>query len=205
MLSEQERLDKAKAKLMNMNKRVQNAQNLSKKRVVRQLEPLDPPKPANPPASTYIFELTESLIADGFSEELVSQYVGQVESEAKQTDLDLDQRELVLQAELKRINRMIARIRDPKPPPAEPASKEPPAPMDPTPESSPPSGYAGMRQARQNPMSPPKKVTVVTPKKPEREKKKMKEVVPEEGAIKATGAGAKFLADLMDDDQDPPF
>jgi hypothetical protein len=198
MSSEQERLDKAKEKLTNMNQRVQNAQNLAKKRTAKPVEALEPPIPAKPELTTYIFELTESLVADGFPEDVIAKYVSQIETDSRLSDLDLDQRELTLQAELKKINRAITRITDPKPP-----AKQPNSPNDASPEPSAVPGYAVMHQARQNPQSPPKKVPPVTPKKPEKAKKESG--LPEEGAVKTTGAGAKFLADLVDNDDDPPF
>jgi hypothetical protein len=203
MTCEQDRLEKAKQKLMTMNRRVQNAQNLSKKRLAKPLEPMEAPAPAKPPSTLYIFELTESLLADGFSEDFVAEYVGRVESDAKLSEIDLDQRDLALQAEVKKINRAIARITNPKPP-ADASPKEAPPPPDLSPDSSPSAGYAGMRQARQSPPTPPKKNVPLTPKKPEKERKK-KEAKTDEVVVKATRAGAKFLADLMGDDEDPLF
>jgi hypothetical protein len=199
MTTEQERLEKAKEKLMLMNRKVQNAQILSRKRLAA--KPGDSPDTRPPPpklaSNTYIFELTEALLADGFAEDVVVRYVEQVEADSKASDLELDQRELAIQAELKKINRAIARIKDPKPipppSPAEPPQKEPAADS--------PVGYAGLRQARQNP-SPVKKLPPITPKKRERKKEEPPEEEPPE--VKATGAGAKFLADLMCDADDDP-
>jgi hypothetical protein len=122
-----------------------------------------------------------------------------VESDSKLSDLDLDQRELALQAEVKKINRAIARITNPKPPADVPSA----GPItDERPDSPPSPGYAAMRQARQNPPTPPKMAAVVTPRKPEKPKK---EVKTEEVVVTATDAGAKFLADLLGDDEDSPF
>jgi hypothetical protein len=204
MSTEQERMERARQKLLNMNRKVQRAQDISKKR--QPLKPLEsaspppaaPPPPPKPPTSTYIFELTESLLADGFTEDEVVQYVALVEQDSKCSDIDLDQRELVIQAEVKKINRAIARIKDPKPPtsPEAPPAKEPsesdvaPAQAD----------YAEIRQARQNPSATT--VARKAPLSPHKPDKKMiaPKAEPERPAVKATGAGAKFLADLADDD-----
>jgi hypothetical protein len=190
MATEQERMERARQKLLSMNRKVQHAQSISKKRQpLRPLESVSPPPvaPPRPPTSTYIFELTESLLADGFGEDEVVDYVAHVEHDSKCSDIDLDQRELALQAEVKRINRAIGRIKDPKPPPTEPSESDI-APAQ--------SGYADIRQARQKATASPQKPdTKVIAPKPQ----------PERPVVKTTGAGAKFLADLADEDDNNIF
>jgi hypothetical protein len=67
--------------------------------------------------STYICELTESMLADGFSEEEVARYAGLVERDSKRTELELGQRELAVQIEVKKLNRAIGRIKTREGPP----------------------------------------------------------------------------------------
>jgi hypothetical protein len=199
MLSEQDRLERAKLKLLSMNRKVQHAQSISKKRP--SLPPLDDParSPPRPSPPTYVFELTESMLADGFSEDRVLRYAALVERDSKCTDLDLDQRELALQAELKRINRAIARIRDPRR--AAPRAATPPA-ADPEPAAS--GGYAETREARsqgRGQARPPPASREAAPAV-----RKRPPAPAHEAGVRATGAGAKFLADLMGDaDGASPF
>ena len=239
MTTEQERLEKAKQKLMIMNKKVLHAQNISKKRNTKkpELEPLSP-APSPPPAArpkqnfsnTYLFELTESMIMDGFSEDEVAQYVKRVENDSKCTDLELDQHEILLNAELKKINRNIRRIKDPKPETPQKNEVEDEAEKDDSDnnseskDSSPKQkGYAEIQMARngQEPekqdkaqnqpseedkkRSPSSKQTPKRSKLPAR-KKNSDSNTPGTPAVQATGAGAKFLADLLNDDDEPmPF
>lgn len=235
MTTEQERLERAKQKLMIMNKKVLHAQNISKKRNTKKPE-LEPLSPASPPGqskqnvtNTYLFELTESMIMDGFSESEVADYVKRVENDAKCTDLELDQHEISINAELKKINRTIRRIKDPKPDTPkkneiedegeksdndnDAGTKESPARQK---------GYAELQMARMG--QEPEKQEKAAPQNPEEDKKRSpsnkqtpkrsklpsrkKTLDPnsETPAVQATGAGAKFLADLLNDNDDPmPF
>lgn len=234
MTTEQERLEKAKQKLMIMNKKVLHAQNISKKRNTKkpELEPMSPaPSPSRPKqafSNTYLFELTESMIMDGFSEDEVAQYVKRVENDAKCTDLELDQHEILINAELKKINRNIRRIKDPKPEtPQKNETEDEPEKYDSdnnneSKDSSPKQkGYAELQLARigqepdkqeKNQIQPPeddKKRSPSSKQTPKRSKlptRKKNSDTPDTPAVQATGAGAKFLADLLNDNDDPmPF
>lgn len=198
-MNEQERLEKAREKLLKMNQKVQHAQNISKKRTSVKASAVKEEKPAKQ-TNTYVFELTESMLIDGFDENEVVKYVELVETEAKSTSLDLDQREIQIQAELKKINRAIDRIRNPKvaesPEPGKvKKAKEVPKDEEKVPSSP---GYAELHAARMNPKNEVKKAAVAsTPKKSV--KKEAKSKPGETPAVQATGAGAKFLADLVND------
>lgn len=234
MTTEQERLERAKHKLMIMNKKVINAQNMSKKRNIKkaELEPLSPlsssprqqSNPTKTSANTYFFELTESMIVDGFSETEVSEYVKQVEIESRSTDLELDQHEIQINQELKKINRLIKRIKDPKIPATPKTVNDSQDDISEaqinSPDSKDPSQKSYLEIQKSRMPQEPEKILI---KPPEDEKKKLagkptpkrsklptkkKEIMESQGespAIQATGAGAKFLADLLDGDDDPPF
>lgn len=230
MTTEQERLEKAKQKLMIMNKKVLHAQNISKKRNTKkpELEPMSPapsppqPRPKQNFSNTYLFELTESMIMDGFSEEEVSQYVKRVENDSKCTDLELDQHELLINAELKKINRNIRRIKDPKPETPQKNEPEDEIEKDDSDSSPKQKGYAEIQMARngqepekqekiQNQPEEDKKRSSSTKQTPKRSKlparkKNSDSNNPGTPAVQATGAGAKFLADLLNDNDEPmPF
>jgi hypothetical protein len=190
MISEQERLERAKMKLLHMNRKVQHARNLSKKHPP--LPPLgDPPSDPKPIANTYIFELTESMLADGFSEGEVARYAELVERDSRCSELELDQRELAVQAELKKVARAIVRIKDPKP---RSARDRAPSVVELS-ESAVPDGsrYADIHQPRNEKQPTP----VAKKAAPIQKKKKNADV--ETPGVRATGAGAKFLADLIGD------
>jgi hypothetical protein len=199
MASEQDLLEKAKQKLSDMNKRAQKARNMSKNRPGPRASEADLQAPVPAPVSnTYLFELTESMLADRFSEDDVVRYVAWVESDSKLSDLELDQRELSVQAELKRINLAIKRIKEPR---AAKEGEDGSQGHDGDPASPGPAGYAGIHQARQNPAVAKKKLSPGAAKKPAKVKPEKPEWVgPGDGEIKATGAGAKFLEDLGQSD-----
>ena len=238
MTTEQERLLKAKQKLLNMNKKVLHAQNISKKRTPKKpdLDPLSPPppKPSNKGStpSTYLFELTESMIVDGFTEEEVSNYVKLVEAESKCTDLELDQHEISVNSEIKKINRTIKRIKDPKGPNETPANEKNHAGDDSNnaddakakqvnnskQKNTKQPGYAEIQKARgvANQMEKEREKEKELQRSPEQIKKSYVSPTPKKSklparkkdspAIQATAAGAKFFADLAnDDDDDMPF
>ena len=218
MADEQERLERAKQKLLKMNQKVQHAQNITKKRTPVKAAPAraeeKPQQPAQKSGATYIFELTEAMLADGFDEEEVSRYVEKVEAESKASEIELDQRELAIKTELKKITRAIELIKNPKAPssPDKPRKEKPKDDEKPAASADTP-GYSAIHQTRKSPKNEVKQARIaVTPKKPETTPKKTsprKRSDAEVPAVKATGAGAKFLADLAcdddDDDCDDPF
>jgi hypothetical protein len=199
MASEQDLLEKAKQKLSDMNRKAQQARNMSKNRPGPKASEADVQLPLPAPVSnTYLFELTESMLADRFSEDDVVRYVALVESDSKLSDLELDQRELNVQAELKRISLAIKRIKEPRAAKeGEDGSQGHDGDL-----AAGPSGYAGIHQARQNPVVAKKKSSPGAAKKPAKVKVEKPEwVSPGDGEIKATGAGARFLEDLGQSDE----
>ena len=211
MADEQERLERAKQKLLKMNQKVQHAQNISKKRTPVKGPPPREEKVAKTPqksGTTYVFELTEAMLADGFDEEEVVRYVEQVEAESKASEIELDQRELAVKADLKKISRAIERIKNPKAPasPVKPRKERPREDERPATSVDSP-GYSAIHQTRKSPKNEVKRAQIaVTPKKapisPPKKTSPRKTSDADTPAVKATGAGAKFLADLADDDDD---
>jgi hypothetical protein len=200
MLSDQERFERAKLKLLGMNRKVQHAQCISKKR--SSLPPLDDsaPRPPKSTANTYVFELTESMLADGFPEDEVAKYAELMERDSKGADRDLDQRELALQAELKKINHAIARIRNSRPASPHEAATS----VAECSESGDAVGYAGIHARAQSQAARPPSKRVATRQPPKKGAAPPPEPADAPG-VKATGAGARFLADLMGDGADPAF
>ena len=212
-MSEDERLAKAKQKLVDMNKKVQRAKVISEKHHIYKNEepqPTIPRQKQESPSSDYLFELTETLInLEIFTEDEVTEYVKKVEKLAKLTDSELENNEKKNRTALKKINKSIQFLNDPshgqQTTPKTVKQKDQTEELQES-ESKPNQGpsYSDIAKGRQSPM--PRKVSMpVTPTKetvsqtPSKIPKPTKKKTPKNDKIQATGAGAKFLASLADD------
>ncbi|OHT11560.1 hypothetical protein TRFO_18913 [Tritrichomonas foetus] len=132
----------------------------------------------------------------------------------------------MVNAEIKKINRAIRRIKDPKPISArEPAAESPRSEksekeVEPKESENQQPGYAELQKVRngqnhgekqekqEKPLSPVTRKVAASPT-PKKSKlparRKTNEPDTPSAGIQATAAGAKFFADLMNDDDDPPF
>ena len=133
MSSEEERLAKAKEKLLAMNKKVQHATVSNKQRLMGKQNGSRSPRYQNPEnhvisprmqeqqqrqqkQSDYFFQLTESMIGQGFTEEEVSKYTIKLEQMLKSNDLEA--KEAKAKKDIKKINAAIndlERKKDSKP------------------------------------------------------------------------------------------
>ena len=216
MSTEEERLAKAKRKLLDMNKKVQRAKIISEKHQVGQNKNEAEPQEIKPKKKTessdYLFELTEGMINIGFSEEEVTNYIEKVEKLSKISDSELEKQEKNIHKDIKKINKSIQFLKDPKS--AEVASetasvKSEISVKDSSPDTLPPlkqgPRYSDMIKGRQSPMIQRNLPSLISPKEtnvsktPSKIPKPPKNKPKDADMVQATGAGAQFLASLADD------
>ncbi|KAH0794856.1 hypothetical protein GPJ56_001249 [Histomonas meleagridis] len=205
-----------------MNKKVHHAQDISKKHSVQKNRenntPKDPIK--HPEPNLYLFQITESLLSIGFTEEEIQKHISNVEAKSKKNILELQQKETETNNEIKKINRAIRNIKKPKPREIKSAQtiqsddsistarsthSESPSSARKT-ETTSVQSYAEIQKSRQNPTpsSPKRKSMIPTPKKPKTpitaSKGKKREI--QSPTVQATKAGANFLAELANEEGD---
>ena len=214
-MSEEERLAKAKQKLLDMNRKVQRAKNISEKRQTKNEEIKQsketPTKKKESGANDYLFELTEKMINLGvFSEEEVTKYVERVEKFSKMSDTDLENNQKKIQTAIKKINKSIQFLNDPKKATETPkiekqAKIEKPQENEEETKQNQELSYSDIAKGRQSPMvrknmiQVPQGDTQVSKTPSKIPKPQIKKKPKADDKIQATGAGAQFLASLADD------
>jgi len=179
MNSEAERLEMAKQKLIQMNMKVQRAAAISKKHVLKKKTDPEPIIKKIDKPNEFIFELTESLVEEGFNDEEVVEYIEKVEVLSTCNFSDLEQKEQIL---IKEIRKMSVEMNQ-KLYPKEPSVKSF------EPELAP--------KEEEKPKQSPQKSKIPVPSPIKSTKKKVLDN--EQPEVQATGAGAQFLASLVSD------
>lgn len=218
MSENNERLLKAKQKLMEMNKKVQNATKISDKHRINKADN-DVPKAQNKQKfnkADYLFELTEKMVLDGFDADEVTKYIEKLEKLSEKTESHLESNEVTIAKEIKKINKEHRRLVNPektsetasiisseetksndtKSPHKEDQVKQPETP-----------GYSELAKRKSTPTTKKteqreSKIPQYTPTKKQKPKDKAPPQQDSNEAVEMTGAGAQFLASLACDDDD---